>query len=482
MKGGNIMINPKIKKVLSFTFIVIFLGFSIYPSITGSYYDNNFNMNTLTYNNQYNQSMLINENDTILDVAGDVRDLETYDYVHFHPNVDVKNIDVSRLDYNRYEKDVFLSLKVWGIIEDRGSFEEWENDSWDEIIDIDSVLYILTLTTSYETYSITYINQSCKIRYHSTDEVANISKDDFYTSGNTLNVTFNLNNSGEEYEEISVDAIYYRILWDMENPPEERVGLVDEAPDIPLQGYSNVPYWGMVGQDIEFHGYAVWGYPPYSYYWDFGDGKNSTDRNPIHIYKKGGKYEYIFTITDNFGISISDNGSIEIEKRSFVIGVIDDKIVDDNYSYLNATNVWSFSFSTSSINHFKSEQLMIYNKYVGFVTRHFIFGLFTIFSPFPSKYIIDIQSQDNVSNTVVWRVLEIEGKPIAIKDVELVLLNESGEIQNNAEIIFDDRYSIGEINPFDIFIVTAPEDGYFVFMIKHKSTGATIFKSTLNRY
>jgi len=470
------------KKQIVVGMIILLLGVGIYPSITGSNYNNNFYINTIIYSNSNYQSPLIVENDTILDVTGDVRDLETEDYVYYHPYVDVKNIDIIRLDYYRQDKDVFLSLKVWGIIEDRGSFEEWENDSRHEIIDIDTIRYILRLETSNETYWVTYINQSCKIRYISTDEVANISKDDFNTSGNTLNVTFNLNNSGEEYIRISVDAFYDRILWDMENPPEEWVELVDEAPDPPLQGWANVPNWGIVGQEIEFQGIAIFGYPPYSYYWEFGDGTNSTEGNPVHIFKKGGEYEYNFTVIDNFGASVNNNGTIEIEKRSFVVGIFNKKIIGSNYTYFNSINIWTISFSSSSINHYKAKQLMIFNKYKGIMTNHFIFGLFSLFNPFPPIYIIDILSKDNTSNTIVWRVEGVEGRPVSINDVELLLLNQSGAIQNDAEIIFDDWPIMGEIDCSDRFTVTATKDGYFVFMIKHKTTDATIFKSPLNRY
>ena len=40
-----------------------------------------------------------------------------------------------------------------------------------------------------------------------------------------------------------------------------------------------------------------------TYYWQFGDGNTSGDRNPIHTYEEYGDYVVILTITDNNGNS-----------------------------------------------------------------------------------------------------------------------------------------------------------------------------------
>lgn len=34
------------------------------------------------------------------------------------------------------------------------------------------------------------------------------------------------------------------------------------------------------------------------YYWDFGDGMNSTEQNPVHMYDKGGTYNVVLTVSD----------------------------------------------------------------------------------------------------------------------------------------------------------------------------------------
>ena len=38
-----------------------------------------------------------------------------------------------------------------------------------------------------------------------------------------------------------------------------------------------------------------------TYFWDFGDGNTSTERNPIHTYQDDGEYVVVHTVTNDFG-------------------------------------------------------------------------------------------------------------------------------------------------------------------------------------
>ena len=49
-----------------------------------------------------------------------------------------------------------------------------------------------------------------------------------------------------------------------------------------------------------------------SWYWDFGDGNISTDRNTTHIYADNGVYNVTLTVTDNSGLSNSTYKSINV--------------------------------------------------------------------------------------------------------------------------------------------------------------------------
>ena len=118
-----------------------------------------------------------------------------------------------------------------------------------------------------------------------------------------------------------------------------------------------------------------------------------------------------------------------------------------------------------------------------------LFGVQLIFAfcklayqPSTSTISMNILSQDNSSNTVIWLVSGVEGPPVETKDVEMILLNESGQTQPDAEITFNDNTGAGHISPGDTFTVVAPYDGNFVFILSHKSSGATIYKSSSTHY
>ena len=51
-----------------------------------------------------------------------------------------------------------------------------------------------------------------------------------------------------------------------------------------------------------------------AYYWDFGDGTNSTEANPSHLYKKPGKYEVKLTLDFSNKNTLSDTVEIQISE------------------------------------------------------------------------------------------------------------------------------------------------------------------------
>ena len=271
----------------------------------------------------------VEENETITDSIGDVID-HLGEVVESHSNIDVENIDIINFVYERSDKDVTFELKVDGIIEDRGditdfSFLGFGSEYPEDVLefDMDTVGYTFILSTTYEDYQIVYVNNRCQIMYSSTFDVENISEDDFSVSGDTLTVSFELNTSNETYDIISAQTNYMRLKFDLsqlENMTDEEIEgledlmtiLTDEAPNQPLQVYAEATNLGEVGVDVEFEGFAIYGQPPHSYKWDFGDGTTSTEKSPKHTYDSAGNYNYTLTVTDSSGASERDTGQIEI--------------------------------------------------------------------------------------------------------------------------------------------------------------------------
>lgn len=73
-----------------------------------------------------------------------------------------------------------------------------------------------------------------------------------------------------------------------------------------LTANANGPYKGIINIPVQFTGSASGGYPPYTYFWDFGDNETSGSQNPTHEYLNGGNYTVTLTVTDD-----EDNTSID---------------------------------------------------------------------------------------------------------------------------------------------------------------------------
>ena len=221
----------------------------------------------------------VDETRTITDAEDDVVDVisgETTDY---------PNIDITEIKYDREGTNITITMTVKGVIENIGdiSGEDWS----------DLVTYMFYFTTSFDMYTIWYVNEYCVLS--TSYEEINIT--DFSVEGSVLEVNFNINNTEETYDSIAVDSAY----MSMDLTGEDMVMLQDGAGDLPLIVDVFVTSPGETGVEIEFIGYVDYGQSPYKYIWDFGDDETSTKRSPGHIYDKSGTYEYTFTVTDSSG-------------------------------------------------------------------------------------------------------------------------------------------------------------------------------------
>jgi PKD repeat protein len=61
------------------------------------------------------------------------------------------------------------------------------------------------------------------------------------------------------------------------------------------------------GVDIQFYSDIAGGFTPYSYEWDFGDGKTSNDASPVHAYAKPGDFTITLKVTDDRGNTVTES-------------------------------------------------------------------------------------------------------------------------------------------------------------------------------
>ncbi len=231
---------------------------------------------------------------TIIDSEDDVMDAITGEII------DYQNIDIKELTYDREGINVTLTMTVKGEIENLGDLEEPTGLE-------DIITYALTLTTSFDTYLIYYVNNYCALQT-SYDEL-NITVFSIVGSTlNTLEINFNINNTDETYVSLAGESMYLSI----DLATEDYIMATDAVPDYPLMVDAYAPNSAEAGSAVEFEGSPYFGQRPYELHWDFGDESTSTEQNPTHIYDEPGIYEYTFTVTDSSDASESVTYEIEI--------------------------------------------------------------------------------------------------------------------------------------------------------------------------
>lgn len=81
----------------------------------------------------------------------------------------------------------------------------------------------------------------------------------------------------------------------------------NERPVFPL---SATIFHSIAGKQVAFTALT---HSAVSWSWDFGDGQNSTDQNPVHVYAKGGYYNAILTATDAGGSTAKDTVKLALD-------------------------------------------------------------------------------------------------------------------------------------------------------------------------
>ncbi len=90
----------------------------------------------------------------------------------------------------------------------------------------------------------------------------------------------------------------------------------DDEEEEELEVDAGDDYEGIVNETIQFEGNATGGVEPYEWYWEFGDGDNSTMKDPEHSYNETGEYTATLTVTDDTGTIASDSVLVTIEEET----------------------------------------------------------------------------------------------------------------------------------------------------------------------
>jgi PKD repeat protein len=105
----------------------------------------------------------------------------------------------------------------------------------------------------------------------------------------------NFLNNGDQY-------VQYKVLLETADPNFSPV-LEDVTLSwfllAPISDFSGTPTTGFAPLDVQFTDLSIQGaYPITSWIWDFGDGYNSSDQNPMHSYANPGDYTVMLTVYD----------------------------------------------------------------------------------------------------------------------------------------------------------------------------------------
>lgn len=123
---------------------------------------------------------------------------------------------------------------------------------------------------------------------------------------------------------------------------------------------ANGPYYGYVGDEIPFYGNVTGGEPGYKWNWDFGDGGQSNQRNPTHIYQNVGNYSVSLEVSDGTKASNSDETTAYIMNMSKVPELVIKNITGPlgihatiaNQGCVDANDVcWQIHFTGGPTNH-----------------------------------------------------------------------------------------------------------------------------------
>jgi PKD repeat protein len=108
----------------------------------------------------------------------------------------------------------------------------------------------------------------------------------------------------------------------------------DDDSDSPVFPFHAEIYNTLQGSQVAFQGLT---HSAVSWSWDFGDGKTSTEQNPVHVYDAGGYYVAKLTATDSKGETITKSVNLAVDLRPY------DYLVGDHTTADYAGKKWKLT-------------------------------------------------------------------------------------------------------------------------------------------
>lgn len=229
-----------------------------------------------------NLSVIAAEDIVYEDEVNDVLDEEFKEVSR--PNIDIYKISCEK---DGDEVEVILQLVSNGKIQNS-----------------EFIAYSVVLVTDVNEYTIEYYGDECQVSDQDYNEVELISCSG--VGSDTLRVIFELSTSSEECTDLSAYTMEFSVTaYYLDIYPNEDIEFLDVDAGGPYMGYVNDP--------VEFSGYAEDETSSYEWYWDFGDGNSSEEKNPSYIYKESGTFEVSLVVSDpDTGAAGFDNTTVTI--------------------------------------------------------------------------------------------------------------------------------------------------------------------------
>jgi PKD repeat protein len=124
--------------------------------------------------------------------------------------------------------------------------------------------------------------------------------------------------------------------------------------------FTGIPRSGISPLTVQFNDTSTGFFEPLTYFWDFGDGGTSTERNPVYTYSQQGSYSVTLNVNQSAGapISITKNNFITITTVPLVLpranfsGYPTNGIAPLTVSFMDTstnTTSWNWSFGDNSL-------------------------------------------------------------------------------------------------------------------------------------